>query len=268
MDLTDILKLLDEERRTGADGTATLEISPHVVRYLSTNWRGIFYSHFSAADTDRIIDEELERFSHLGGTFEWKIYSHDEPRELPAILAARGFKQGPEEALMIATLEGLPESLFHPVPEQISVKEIADESLIDDVFAIEAAVWKSSHRNRDEMVAMILDPLKRDVGFVAYFEEKPAGFARVTCSAESRFAGLWGGSVIEEFRGHGVYRALLATRIAFARERPSVRFLRVDALPTSRPILEKYGFVKASTTWPFEWMFNQEDGSDSTPSAP
>jgi GNAT superfamily N-acetyltransferase len=267
MDLTEILKLLDEERRIGADGMATLETTPHVVRYLSANWRGIFYSHFSATETDQIIDAEIERFSRLGGTFEWKIYSHDEPRELPAKLAARGFKPGDEEALMIAMLEDLPETLFQPVSNQITVREVIDESMIDDVFTIEKAVWKSSHRNRDEMVETIRDPLKRDVGFVAYFERKPAGFARVTCSAESRFAGLWGGSVVEEFRGHGVYRALLATRIVLARKRPSVRFLRVDALPTSRPILEKYGFVKASTTWPFEWTFDQEDCSHKAYSA-
>jgi hypothetical protein len=117
MDPKEILKILDEERRIGAEGTATLEMTPHVVRYLSANWRGVFYSRFPDAEADSTIEMEIERFSHLGGTFEWKVYSHDDPRDLPAKLARRGFKQGDEEALMIATLEEMPEALFQPVSE-------------------------------------------------------------------------------------------------------------------------------------------------------
>jgi len=32
-----------------------------------------------------------------------------------------------------------------------------------------------------------------------------------------------------------------------------IRFLRVDALPTSRPILERYGFRQLGSTWPADW---------------
>jgi GNAT superfamily N-acetyltransferase len=98
--------------------------------------------------------------------------------------------------------------------------------------------------------------LERDVGFLAYQDEKPVGFARLTASPDSAFAGLWGGGVLENFRSRGVYRALLAARIAEAKTRPGVRFLRVDALPTSQPILEKYGFVSVAKTWPCNWPAN------------
>ena len=36
-----------------------------------------------------------------------------------------------------------------------------------------------------------------------------------------------------------------------------IRYLRVDALPMSRPILEKYGFQQIASTWPAEWPPNQ-----------
>jgi GNAT superfamily N-acetyltransferase len=256
MDSTNILQLLDEERRVGTDVTATLERTPEIVRCLSANWNGIVYSHFSDADADRIIDTEIERFSRIGNKFEWKVYSHDEPRNLLAKLTERGFRPREEEALMIAPLTELSKTLFRPISDRITINEVIEESMIEDVFEIEAAVWKSSHRNREEMIANINDPIKRDVGFIAYFDGKPVGFARVTTSPESRFAGLWGGSVVEQFRGQGIYRALLRTRIVWAQECPSVEFLRVDALPTSRPILEKYGFSKIASTWPYEWSEN------------
>ena len=80
--------------------------------------------------------------------------------------------------------------------------------------------------------------------------KKLVGVARVTASSQSQFAGLWAGSVLNQFRRRGVYRALLAARIRRAKELESTRYLRVDALPTSRPILEKYGFSRVGSTWP------------------
>ena len=47
-----------------------------------------------------------------------------------------------------------------------------------------------------------------------------------------------------------VYRALLVARIRHARQFESISYLRVDALPTSRPILEKYGFKRVHQPGP------------------
>src|SRR5271157_1420127 len=57
-DPSEILKLLDEERRVGADAGATVEKTPHVVRYLSSNWNGITYSCFSSDKADRCSADE------------------------------------------------------------------------------------------------------------------------------------------------------------------------------------------------------------------
>jgi GNAT superfamily N-acetyltransferase len=55
---------------------------------------------------------------------------------------------------------------------------------------------------------------------------------------------------LPEFRGRGLYKATVARRAELARER-GYRWLYVDALPTSRPILECLGFVKLTTTTPY-----------------
>ena len=64
------------------------------------------------------------------------------------------------------------------------------------------------------------------------------------------FAGLFGGVTLPEFRKRGLYRATVARRAEIARER-GYRWLYSDALPTSRPILEKLGFVRLTTTTPY-----------------
>jgi GNAT superfamily N-acetyltransferase len=256
MDSETILRLLDNERQTLAYPGAVLETARHIVRELSANAKGIAYSCLSAANAEQVIDQELARFRELGAGFEWKVYSHDQPPDLLARLLKRGFKIGDQESVMISDLTQLPETLFVPPRTGIEVKRVSSGEMVDDVLAVEMSVWQDSHLNREDLVASLSDPLESDIAFVAYSGVNPIGFGRVTIAPDSVFAGLWGGSVLEEFRGLGVYRALLAARIAQARRCPWIRYLRVDALPTSRPILEKYGFTRIAETWPCD--FNED----------
>jgi GNAT superfamily N-acetyltransferase len=57
----------------------------------------------------------------------------------------------------------------------------------------------------------------------------------------SQFAGLWGGATLAEWRGRGIYRALVARRAQLAAAR-GVRYLQVDASSDSSPILQRLGF--------------------------
>ena len=66
------------------------------------------------------------------------------------------------------------------------------------------------------------------------------------------FAGLWGGSTMRAWRGHGIYRALVARRAQLACAR-GVRYLQVAASDDSKPILLKLGFHAVTTTTPYVW---------------
>ena len=88
------------------------------------------------------------------------------------------------------------------------------------------------------------------VAVVAYVEGEPVSGGRVDFEDGVDFAGLYGGITLPEFRGRGLYRATVAKRAELARER-GYRWLYSDALPTSRPILERLGFVPLTTTTPF-----------------
>jgi GNAT superfamily N-acetyltransferase len=261
MDEVAILRQLDFERQTVAESDGRLETTPYVVRAFGVGhrWAGILYSRFSHSETQAIVDAEIGYFTGLNCEFEWKVYSHDEPPDLLAQLRNRGFRIGDEEALLIRDIRELPPFLMAPLPPGLTVNPVRDEPGIADFLAVESAIWPGEpSKTRELLLSIIDDPLQRNQAFVAYSDRKPAGCGRVTAPQHSQFAGLWGGGVLPGFRGRGVYRALLSTRINHVRQFDSIRYLRVDAMPTSRPILEKYGFKRLASTWPAEWPPRRE----------
>ncbi|EQD40871.1 GCN5-related N-acetyltransferase, partial [mine drainage metagenome] len=72
-----------------------------------------------------------------------------------------------------------------------------------------------------------------------------------------------GGATVPDYRGRGLYTALLAVRLQEAKRR-GARFLTIDAGPMSRPIVEKYGFRLLT----FAQAHVRENGSRSQPQAP
>jgi GNAT superfamily N-acetyltransferase len=256
MDEMTILRELDLERQTVADSDTRLETTAHVVRAfgVGNTWRGVVYSSFSASETDAIVQGEIEYFTRLERAFEWKIYSHDEPPDLLAHLGKSGFEIGEEESVMIFDLAEFPLLLMAAPPGEVMVAPVEDQGRIEDYLSVESAVWSCAPGEMRALLRSTLgDPFRGDLGFVAYVDAKPIGCGRVTASPQSRFAGLWGGSVLPDYRGRGAYRALLSARIDHIRQFDSIRYLRVDALPTSRPILERYGFKRVASTWPAVW---------------
>lgn len=79
---------------------------------------------------------------------------------------------------------------------------------------------------------------------------------RVEFHEGTEFASLWGGGTQPTWRGRGVFRAVVGHRAVQARER-AVRYLQVDALPSSRPILELMGYHHLAETTP--WMRRRGD---------
>lgn len=61
-------------------------------------------------------------------------------------------------------------------------------------------------------------------------------------------ARLGGGSVKPEFRGRGIYRALVAARVRIARD-GGLTAVTTDARPTSKPILLQLGFRQVGRWW-------------------
>jgi GNAT superfamily N-acetyltransferase len=175
------------------------------------------------------VEPLVARMRELPGHVEWKYYSHDLPADLPDRLRAAGLEPEDEETVVVAEAASIP-----PPPPGVELEVVTDEFV--DLAA--------------EVFGDRFDLPKQAVAVVAIADGRPVSGGRVDFEDGVEFAGLFGGVTLPEYRERGLYRATVAKRAELARER-GYRWLYSDALPTSRPILERLGFVPLTTTTPF-----------------
>ncbi|KUN62836.1 GCN5 family acetyltransferase [Streptomyces canus] len=253
MDHVAVLALFDRDMREGAqpDGPgARVERVGGVVRQVAAEhgWNGVVWSDLDESSADKAIAEQIAYYTGLGREFEWKLYGHDLPFDLGQRLRAAGFTAEPEETLMIAEVADL--TLDVEPPEGIRFLPVTDRTGVDLVADVhEKAFGTDSSRLRHQLLAQVQDDPDTVVAVVALAGDVPVSAARMELVPGTRFAGLWGGGTVEGWRGRGIYRALVAHRARAAVER-GYRYLQVDALATSRPILERLGFEPLTITQP------------------
>jgi len=214
VDTTGILASFDEQMRRKA--------APDNL-YVGSGWSAVLWR-----PDDGEVEPLVARMRDVPGHVEWKYYSHDGP-ELRERLLAAGLEPEDEETVVVAEAASIA-----PPSDDIEL------SLATDAF--------------DELAARVFGRRyalpEKAVAVVAMVDGQPVSGGRVDFEDGVEFAGLFGGVTLPEFRGRGLYRATVAKRAELARER-GYRWLYSDALPTSRPILERLGFVAMTTTTPF-----------------
>ncbi|MDX2600408.1 GNAT family N-acetyltransferase [Streptomyces caniscabiei] len=256
MDHAAVLALFDRDMREGArpDGPgARVERVGGVVRQIGSEqgWSGVVWSDLDEAGADAAITEQIRYFSGLGRDFEWKLYGHDLPVDLGHRLRAAGFTAAPEETLMVAEVADL--TLDVEPPEGVRILPVTDRAGVDLVADVhEKAFGTDSSRMRHQLLAQLTGDTETVVAVVALAGDVPVSAARMELLPGTRFAGLWGGGTVESWRGRGVYRALVAHRARVAADR-GYRYVQVDALARSRPILARLGFEPLTTTTPYEY---------------
>ena len=216
MDPTEILGLFDEQMRRRA-------APDHL--FVSNGWSAVLWR-----PDDSEVEPLVARMRDVPGHVEWKYYSHDGP-ELRERLFAAGLEPEDEETVVVAEAASIA-----PPSAGVELRVATDEFV-----ELAERVFGRSHGSGLPEVS---------VAVVAVVDGKPVSGGRVDFEQGVEFAGLFGGITLPEYRGRGLYRATVAKRAELARER-GYRWLYSDALPTSRPILERLGFVPMTTTTPF-----------------
>lgn len=253
MNIQEVLALYDQEQRRDIEyPDARREEAPPVIRGIDHFGYQSFinYSELEGQDVDKVIDEQIRYFESLGHDFEWKVFSHDYPPDLKDRLSTRGFEIGETDTILVFDLQTAPDRLLQPVSQD--VRRILDPAGVDDVMAVQNTVWNEDLNWLGDRLRQQLDEQADYVSvYVAYVDERPVSSAWITFH-KGHFAGLWGGSTLEAYRGQGWYTALLAARVQEARAR-GVRYLTIDASPMSRPIVEKSGFQAIATATECVW---------------
>ncbi|MFC1430523.1 GNAT family N-acetyltransferase [Streptacidiphilus sp. N1-3] len=255
MDKNEVREIFDRVMRENArpDGPGALvERVGGVVRQSGSadHWNGVVWSDLTQDTADAAIAEQVRHFGLMGREFEWKLYAHDLPVDLPERLKAAGFVPEPTEALMVAEVR---EQLAHTVelPERVRLVPVTDAAGVDLVArAHTLAFGREMGGSKNRLVAQLAETPDQVIVVVAMAGDEPVSGARMELHPGTGFAGLWGGGTAPGWRGRGIYRALVAHRAAIAAER-GYRYLQVDASDQSRPILERLGFSVLSTTTPY-----------------
>jgi GNAT superfamily N-acetyltransferase len=259
VDTQEVLALYDREQRRDIEfPDMTREAVGGVVRYVrpAPGMNFVLYSELDEATADAAIEAQIAYFDARGQPFEWKAYAHDRPADLAQRLAARGFElEEPADAIMVLDVAAAPAALL--AAPAADVRRLSDPAQLVDVISVLEPVWGREFTWVHERLGghmAIPDYLSV---YVAYVDDRPACAGWVYYSSP-HFAGLWGGSTLEAYRGRGLYTAVLAARVQEAHRR-GIRYLTIDAGEMSRPIVARHGFEVITYATACEW---QGEGAD------
>ena len=267
-DLAALLAAYDDQLRDEAETPGASEVVTLGPLRLATygDVRGfVTYRDLAGADAATIqgwVGEVLEHYRSKGSVdeVEWKTRGHDRAPGLHAALVAHGFEPGEPESIMIGEARLLDVEV--PLPAGVTLRQVTSEPDVRAMSAMQDEAFgdPTSTRMADELLARLsrgsgglggTSPERMQL-WVAEAEGRIVSAGRLEPVAGTDFAGIWGGATLVGWRGRGIYRALTAAR-AHSALALGKTLVNSDSTEYSRPILERSGLVKVSTTTPYEW---------------
>lgn len=259
MNASQLLRAYDDHLRTEAEVRGAASVTRQGPLWLAVYAGGrgfVTYCDLGSADANEVellaagARAFFEADSAIGEA-EWKTRGHDHAPGLHDALVANGFLPEEPESIMIGEARALAVDVL--LPTGVALRRIHAEHDVRAMSSMQDRVFEgvvSEERARE-----LLDRLEHDDGMELWVAEaggEVISAGRLEPIAGTVFAGLWGGATVAEWRGRGVYRALTAARARSALALGKT-LLHSDSTEFSRPILERAGLVKASTTTPYVW---------------
>jgi hypothetical protein len=182
---------------------------------------------------------------------EWKTRGHDHAPGLLDALMRNGFRPDETESIMIGTASAL--TVDVQLPPGVSLRQITEEQDIRAMSEMQDRVFGAAVS--EDNAEALLHRVEHDDGmelWVAEYQGMIISAGRLEPVANTEFAGIWGGTTVEAWRGQGIYRAVTAARARSALKMGKT-LIYSDSTAYSRPILERSGLVRVSTTTPYRW---------------
>ncbi|TQM10784.1 GNAT family N-acetyltransferase [Pseudonocardia kunmingensis] len=256
-DTAHLLQAYDDHLRTEAP--SAIAVTRHGPLRLVTfpGGRGwVTYRDLGGADAPAVRQLVVDALDHYRADpgierVKWKTRGHDHAPGLHDALTEHGFAEGETESIMIGEAAGLIADVA--LPAGVTARRVVDEPDVRAMCATASAVFADDAPDR------IADALLRRLAlsdgtelWIAEAGGRIVGTGRLEPVAGSRFAGIWGGATLPEWRGRGIYRALTAVRARSALAQGKT-LIHSDSTDHSRPILERAGLVRVSSTTPYTW---------------
>lgn len=191
----------------------------------------ILLSALTADDAEAAIDAALAR--HPGG-LKWYVGPWSSPGDLGARLARRGFSAEAVRGMGAAT------SLAIAPSPGVVVEPVIAETV--PVFVdVASRGWGMPAEQRDHEIAFHHRALAHGVRLhLARIDGEPVGTAGMVVKDDHGY--LVGTQVLASARRRGVYRALVAARLAVLRDLGCAQVFTHASAETSAPLLAKLGF--------------------------
>lgn len=207
----------------------------------------------TGAKLDRLIARQRDYFTGRGQAVAWHTRAHDEPADLTARLRAAGFVPGDERTVLIGLAAEI--ATIPVLPGGVALRWVTADGDMHRIAALQSAVWGQDWGWLGENLIGRIAAAPDGIAVLAAEaggEVVSAGWLAFFQPGADSFARLLGGSTLTQWRGRGIYRALVSARAQRAAAR-SVRYLQVDASDDSAPILRRLGFRAVTTTTAYVW---------------
>lgn len=211
----------------------------HVIAY-PPHWSDPTVATSVASDRPApdVLDAVLDAAASLGReeVTVW-VTGATRPTDLEDLLRERG-ELVEQLDVLARPLSDLPDL---DVPADADVRRVADEQGVRHHDVVGTEVFGGSLADDAAVAASVRRQSDTSRSYVAYRGDRPVGACGMTVAGP--VARLWGGSVVEDARGSGFYRAMLDVRLREAQE-AGCRFALVKGrVETSGPVLRRAGFA-------------------------
>jgi ribosomal protein S18 acetylase RimI-like enzyme len=216
----------------------------------------------TGAGLDRLISRQRDYFAGRGEAVGWQTRAHDEPADLTARLRAAGFVPQEERTVLIGLTAEL--ATAPVMPGGAVLRWVTADDDMHRIAALQSAVWGQDWNWLGENLIARIAAAPHDIAVLAAEADGDvvsAGWLAFFQPGADSFARLLGGSTLPQWRGRGIYRALVAARAQRAAAR-RVRYLQADASNGSAPILRRLGFRAVTTSTAYVWTPPQPPGQD------
>lgn len=205
----------------------------------NSQMNGIYRSHITT-EVDQKIQGIIDHYKKTGSSFRWLKTNETYPDDLGTSLEKHGLKKAFTAFGLISDAH----SLMNMNADDVVVRPTKSEEAHDWVRT-SALGWDNYPLDEKELLKdvsrVMNDPSTSYIYYSAFYKGQMVGTATLRMGQSAH---LFGGAVLPEFRGKGIYRAMIAERARFALTKNVSLMTTHGISTTSAPILLNLGFTK------------------------